>query len=310
MEKFPRFEGRDIETVKEHREKPPEPQIRITFDLARHSLKNKTEREELSSDGMTDAAKVGEEGRFSDEIESRVEKDEELEIYGSGRERTIQSSLLRMLGDKFKEADFKNTDPQELVEWFTNSGEIKVTQTELLDFKSGEGDYHDELYEAFGKGKLLSWLIDESDRRAIETDQDPDKVDTFSTQAGNVAAFLWAVGSSKAEDLSQSDKEKEDFVFATSHQSILESFIYKAIKMNNGLEKADQFVKDLDGRGFRENQGLEVEFIASKYELDSWVLVVSYNGEEFTLWPDELGQIMQEGEDIREALRQRQEAKE
>ncbi|KKU13924.1 MAG: hypothetical protein UX20_C0010G0016, partial [Candidatus Magasanikbacteria bacterium GW2011_GWC2_45_8] len=125
-ESKPRQEGEG--TRAEHERKPI---AQFSIDLARHSIKSKLPdgREPLAAQGVTAA------------VESRAhEKATHLgQGFGSWRERTGQSSVLRKFAEHFKEVDFVGIDPQDIVAWLQEGG-LQKTETPLFDFAEGEGD--------------------------------------------------------------------------------------------------------------------------------------------------------------------------
>jgi hypothetical protein len=286
------------------------PLAEITMDFARHSTKGKKEsREPLTKEGIEAAVKAGAERTDAEAVMAKAGRGEILEVFGSPKERTSQSSVFRMLGKQFEEAGFENIDPEDVVRWLGEGGGLKKTETPLLDFQTGEGDYNKEMMENFKKGELFKWEVERSDKAAKDYKQDPDKVTPLSIQAGNVAAFIWALGRQKSDKILENpdSKEKRDLVFGTSHGGVLESFLYKII---NELEKekaADDFVKSLGNQSFPENQGFKAKFLTSGPE--DWAIVIDYKGKEYKPDSDLIVKIIQEGVDLKKELKEEWEKK-
>lgn len=277
-----------------------------TFYFARHSLKGVkeveggTNREIITPEGMSAAADKGRSEEVYKKVVEKATKGEKLKIVGSPKERTSQSSLARMLGEHLKDVTFSpDFDPEDLVNWVDRDGDglLKRKESGLLDFEVGTGDYKTELFDFFKKGELIDWYVKKSDQKAIETAQDPEKVSTLSTQAGNVAGFIWAFGSKETNETSAKKKEA-DFSFVTSHQGVLECFLYKVIKAKEGEEAAEEFVLSLDKKGFAENEGFEVDYRKlreSEGDRDNFEVVIRYRGKEYRVVPKELFDIIKEG---------------
>lgn len=272
----------------------------VEINAARHSIKAKTAREELSDSGMKAAVEAGASSGHHEEIMDVLNQGQTIDIHGSSRERTIQSSMLRLLSEHFKDVDFSQVDPKELVDWIIESGQIRVLENDLLNFKLGSGVFDEESLKAFTDKKYLKWIIEDSDKRAVETGQVVDQVETFSTQAANVALFLETMGFEKAKEIVHSGGGREH-VFITSHKGVLESFLYKVITLKSGEEKAKEFVKSLaDEDGFVENQGFKLTF--EMFEGEDWKITIPYEDQVYILDANDLGKIIKEGIDLREQL--------
>jgi hypothetical protein len=290
-----------------------------TFYFARHSLKGVKEveggssREIITPEGMSAAVDKGRSEEVYKKVVEKAGKGEKLKIFGSPKERTSQSSLARMLGEHLKDATFApDFDPEDLVDWVDEGGGLNRKESSLLDFEVGTGDYKTELFDHFKKGELIDWYVKKSDQKAIETAQDPDKISTLSTQAGNVAGFIWAFGSKETNETS-ANKEEADFSFVTSHQGVLECFLYKVIKAKEGEEAAEEFVLSLDKKGFAENEGFELDYRKlreSEGDRDNFEVVIRYKGKEYVAGPKELFDIIKEGLSVKRKMKLAREAAE
>ena len=269
-----------------------EPVTAFEVDMARHSIKGKLPdgREPITKEGMDTAVQAG------------LKDTRELvgKVYGSPRERTSQSSALRMLAKQFKDVDFANVDPEDVVRWLQEGG-LKKVESPFLNFQVGEGEYNVEFMKEFKAGNLLKWLAEKSDNRAVETKQNPEKVTPISVQAGNVAEFVFAKVWEAFDNEGESSETAVDF--ATSHQSVLESFLCKVIKNHDGEKAADEFIASLGNKGFGENQGFTLKGnVYDKKDVSKWGVQVIYAGKTYEVTPDELFQIIKEGEDLKEKL--------
>jgi hypothetical protein len=275
----------------EKRERMPVAQFSI--DMARHSIKGKKDgREPLTQEGMEEAVK------------SRLgEKHDQLgDIFGSPRERTSQSSLLRMFAERFKSVDFSKVDPEDIVRWLAEGG-LKKVETPLLNFELGDGDLKKELMENFYNSQYFKWIVEKSDQRAEETKQNPEKVTPLSIQAGNVASFIFAEVWDQYSRLNGDEISPKGIDFATSHQSVLESFLYKVIKHAEGEAAAQTFVQSLNNQGFAENEGFKANIaIYNPHNPEDWEAVIDYKNKKYLLKPDEVVSIIKEGEDLKKKL--------
>lgn len=289
------------------------PVAQFSMDLARHSIKGATPdgndfKTPLSTVGMEAAVQAGTERDFAvgaDTDQSGVR------VYGSPRERTLQSSILRALAQKFKDASFKGTpntseandlDPQEMMNAFKEAG-LDAMETPLLNFDLGADEYAKEITDNFKSGKYFKYLVEQSDSTAKKYKQDPDKVTQLSIQAGNVAYFLFGRVAGLYAPSSKKEQGSALTEFGTSHQGVLESFLYKVIKKHDGDSAAKEFVADLGNHGFKENMGFHVDCkVYDKKDTNEWVLDITYRGKMYHIQPEELYAIMQEGDTLKEEL--------
>lgn len=278
----------------------------VEIDLARHSIKGAEieGRVPISEEGILASIEAGT-GEHTEDVTKRAKKGEAVEVYGSLLERTQQSALFRMLSDHFKKSGFKDVDPEDVMRWLEQGGGVKKVETPLLGFQLGDGEYKKEMLENLNKGRYLAWLVERSDEAAIENKQDPDKVTPHSIQAGNVASFIWALGSIKAEKLiKQGDGETVDFAFAATHGGVLESFLYKVIEIKEGEVESQKFIDDLSKVGyFEENQGFKAKYNAYSEDGQKWDIEIEYNGKSYTLSQNEAVKIIQEGIDLKSKLK-------
>ena len=308
MKFFRGGENRSVNTFEEHPsenesrfikvEKEPEPKVVFSIDLARHSVKGKKDnREPLTEEGILKAVEAGKTSPLGKETKIKAVKGEPLEIYGSPRERTGQSALSRMLAEQLAEAGFENFDPEDMVKWLEGSG-VEKTESPLLDFQVGEGEYKDALMADFKRNEFMKFIAEKSDEFAIRTKQNPNKVTTYSQQAGNVAAFLLVLGNKKTHEMMVAGDKTADFAFAASHMTVLESFLHKVISLKEGQVAADKFLEeDLKNNGFRENQGFIVNYESFGNEPEEMRLVIKYQDNEIKLGYKELIGIIQQGID-------------
>jgi len=187
------------------------------------------------------------------------------------------------------------------VRWFKEDGEVEMTKTPLLTFQTGDGEFKKVEYAHDKDNTYLDYKIHESDDLALKTKQDPDKATTFSTQAGDVGAFIFA----KVWEAYNGDSVPNSFDFATSHGGVLESFLYKVIKMKEGEEEAEEIIAEIGGTGFDYNDGFEVEGkIYDKNDVEAWNIEVAYKDKLYKLSSGDLVQIIEEGEEFKKRMRE------
>jgi len=266
----------------------------VSMNLARHSLKGPKPREALSQAGMDEAVKAG--------LTGEEMREHFGQIFGSPRERTGQSSVLRMFADQLRNMNFDDTDAEDVVRWFIDEGGIQKTETPFLNFELGDGAYKDALVDSVKNGTYLTWIIDESDDLAKENKQS--NVTPLTIQSGNVASFffarVWELYDSLEKGEAQSSRV-EDFV--TSHQGVFESFLYKVILKHDGEDEARAFVENLGGSGFAENQGFRADVkVMDKDDANAWRVDIVFGDRSYSLEPNEIFAMMEEGHDFQAKL--------
>lgn len=284
-----------------------QPIAETLLKMAHHSLKGAKPRQPLTSEGMAAAAKVGDSQEHGQIIKERAERGEKLELIGSPRERTIQSSLARALGEHFAGVKFDNVDPEEVVKMFESADLVERTETEFLNFDDGDGKYSEEIDAAFNAGKYFKWVAEESDEAAKKYHQDPDKVTPLTVRAGNVAAVLFAEAFEKYNQLADNKVKKEDLKFATAHAGILESFLYQVIKDADGEPAAAKFVESLSGKWFAENQGFDAKIVVYSGNEKDWEVIINYQGKEYKVGSGKIIGMIKAGEELKDELRKNKE---
>ncbi|MEI6494727.1 MAG: hypothetical protein WCO03_01560 [bacterium] len=195
--------------------------------------------------------------------------------YGSPRVRAQETSALHMAGKKLKgtesldemktslrrEAKSIATDP--------NKKRSQIFGTSKLDFDVDEKSlFGREEIAAFSEGRLLRYLVKDSDRRAEELGDT--KNITYSRTAAQVAEVVGKfinVTKRRSSLLKGDRKNKVDNVinrFLGSHQTVTETFLAKVIEKTRGVGERDKFVDSLGGKGFDFSEGFGVKIIAGE----------------------------------------------
>lgn len=246
------------------REKEPVVKSRIELDMFRHSMKEKKDPE-----GGNDDSKIAltPEGRLFAMEQGSDGGDTSL-VYSSGRDRTSETGLYKMAGGN-EEITGKEEGLAELLEKVDSElnigsrlGTDKRLDFHLLDPK--ESKYVEKLYEKFGEGKFLEFLVYQSDALAKETGDDESF--TYKKAVQNIGGILkkYLKVSDRWDDIVQND-DKEKYStntlkrFLATHQGVSECFLAEVIKQRLGQEKLDIFINILDNAGFDFVEGYKID---------------------------------------------------
>lgn len=228
-------------------QQPEKTPIRVVLHFMRHSIKEKApekkdEEVRLTSEGCKLASE-----KFKEPLDMRF-----THIAGSSRIRTHETAAA---------AATKNPDIA-----LAELGTGKLRTKEALDFAIKETGGFAELFnEAAKNGKLMSFLMKESDAKAKELGDTTSS--TYSKMAANIASIIlqnFKVASRGVSILEKSNNPQNthnDFerVFAT-HQTIQESFLLKLIEKVGGTDAQDKFFAAVGENGFGFNEGFDVTF--------------------------------------------------
>jgi broad specificity phosphatase PhoE len=136
----------------------------------------------------------------------------------------------------------------------------KLGQDARLDFEFGAGSFEEAANKAYGEGRLLSWLANESDDLArAEHEQ---RGLGYTRMAGNVAELIHRyVRAAPRFDQLVKEKDYGDTLerFLGTHQAVGESFVARALEKMRGAEARDQFIAALGDVGFNFVEGFKVE---------------------------------------------------
>ncbi len=293
MEKFPEAEQK-IET-------------KIILEFMRHGEKEpnkeepkKAEKEiRLTKKGRTQAAEKGKGLNPQSEVSL---------AWGGPKKRTQETALRVMLANEEKiDPDVSLEEMEEIIAEELKEGK-KLKEDEKLNFDlSGlEGK---ELLAAFMEGKYLPFLIESSDKRAIETGDI--KSSTYSRYAGNIAEIISRyakIGNNFNRIVSKTDKY-EKFGnqlerYLGSHQGVVEGFVAKVLEKTQGKEKRDEFIKSVGG-GFKETQGIRVEIANSGIEQKILITYnINGNAETLDIGKDIIEEIIQERKEFEQKVKE------
>jgi hypothetical protein len=238
-------------------EKEKEIQTKVVLEFMRHGKKDK-------DDSCPDEEiRLSEEGRqMSKERGESIKPQKEVSLARGSQFMRAQETILHVM---LPEIDVNAT--KEEIEKII-SDELKVGKKLIIDSRLGynlTGPSGEETNNAFLEKRYISYVINESDDRAIEMN---DKISTSYTRyVGSVAEIIYQylkAGQNFNRIASKTDKyEKygnQMERYLGTHSGISEFFIAKIIEKTKGIEKRDEFVKEI-GSGFKETEGMTVEIV-------------------------------------------------
>lgn len=244
-------------------EQEPEFRSRIALSFFRHGEKEKFPPPGLSGDaevlltpsGRKGAIERGEAFRSERGIVQAVAK-------GSPRKRTQETAAFVMAGSEEMITGQESLD--ELKAKIDEGRKLgsKIGTDRRLDFDTGSGSFEKAFLEAFKAGRLMPWLIHESDALALEVGETAGS--TYSREAGNVAAIIvkYARVAPRFDQLSHDPLKKYQTVmerFLGTHQSVCESFLAKVIEKTRGPKERDEFIGAIGGTGFDFVEGFHAD---------------------------------------------------
>ncbi len=219
-------------------------------------------------------------------------------------DRTAETAMLTMLADEIDiETDDSLAAMEEKVANYLPVGK-KLYRDERLGFTLSDGPAGEAALQSFKEGKYIEWLIKDSDKDVLKN---RDEVTTsYLRQAGNIAELLeryQAVGNSFHRLVEDKDKLEQHGAklerYLVSHQGVAESFVAKAIEIQEGLAARNQFTTNL-GNGWAETKGIHIEIINDENGQRSFISYQEADGKEKELLvkADTLVAIIKEREEL------------
>lgn len=217
---------------------------KVVLHFMRHSIKeNAPEKSDadilLSQEGREFAA-----AKFDGHVNLRY-----AHVAGSPRLRTQETGAVAATMD----AEIKPDD--------LPLGKLRVN--EALDFFADDTAYGKKFTEAYLEGRMLSFLVHESDALAKESGDI--KSSTFSRMAANIAGIIaknYVVAARGAKILDQSANpvnEKNNFErILVTHATVQESFLLKVVERIKGIDERDELIKLIGENGFGYTEGFDV----------------------------------------------------
>jgi len=234
------------------------PKVKIELHFFRHDEKESDKTKSDTEIRLTESGR-----KHAKSLSDSETSMSQSVAFGSPRKRTQETSGLQMAG--FQEEITGEESLEELKDKLNkNLGYgSKVNADRRLDFVlPSEGQYLEEGVKAFKEGKLLEWLVNESDKRYEELEVEEGYF-SYSNQARQIARVVekyiktlprWK---QLVED-PEKDYEPELERFLGTHQTVGECFLAKVIEITKGVEERDKFVGVLNGGGFDYSEGFEV----------------------------------------------------
>jgi len=236
-------------------------QIKIVLKFVRHGEKenDKTKSDtevRLTEAGRLYASSLSEEGV---DLTNTV-------AFGSPRKRTQETAGLIMAGGQ---DEISGTESLEELKQKVNEGigfGSKIAQDKRLDFVlPPKGPYFDEMMTAFKEGRLLKYIVEESNQKAKEIGGGKDLM-SYDTQASKIAEIVakYLKIMPRWEQIAN-DEEKDvkpvmERILA-SHQSVTESFLAKIVELTKGVAERDTLVSALGNQGFGFAEGFKAEIV-------------------------------------------------
>lgn len=226
-------------------QKPEKVNPKVILHFLRHSIKEEgTGKDDkdisLSGEGRELAAR-----KYENPLDMRY-----AHVEASPRMRTQETAATTATKDA-------KARPEDL-------GVGKMRIREALDYNLDETEgYGKRLYEKDAEGKLLSFLLHESDA-AVRASGDTTS-STYSRMAANIAGIIYrnyqtaSRGASMFERSEHSQSEHNDFerILAT-HGAIQECFLLKAVEKVKGIAAHDALLAVIGEKGFDFTEGFDV----------------------------------------------------
>lgn len=239
-----------------------------------------------------------------------LEKNPDASISVAGAspmDRAAETALLMMLA---KEEIIDTSDSlAEMDKKITAEVKVgkKIYRDERLGFRL-DGPVKNEGMTAFKEGWYMNWLVNDSDREAIE------KGDYVSTthlrQAGNIAELVERyrqIGGNLNRLAENKKADGQDFGgrlerYLASHQGVVESFVAEVIKDQQGAAAQKEFISNLKN-GWAETEGIKVRILNQGSEQ---VIKLSYprgaEREELEVRPETLQKIIKDREEFEKLI--------
>lgn len=187
--------------------------------------------------------------------------------FGSPRKRTQETAGLMMAGgqDEITGEETAEELKEKLNADLKYGSKLRVDPR--LNFVLPEGgEYVDEAMKVFKEGKLLKWLVEESDEKYKKSGLEGNYM-SYKNQSKQVAEILakyvnilprWK---SLVEDKTGKKTDYKPVMerFLGTHQTVSECFLAKVLELTKGVEERDRFVAALGGGGFGYSEGYKIE---------------------------------------------------
>jgi hypothetical protein len=235
---------------------------KIELRFFRHDKKESVERKPDADIRLTEEGRIHAKSLASDaNLEQSV-------AFASPRARTQETAGFIMAGQNDEITGEETLE--ELKEKLDRGRQYgsKIAIDPRLDFiLDNEGPYVKAAYEAFGKGELVKFLVEQSDALANETGDTESS--TYSKMAANIASIIrkYVQVAPRWNELVTAPNKKYEPVlerFLGTHGSMQECFLAKVIETTKGIEERDKFVKIINNQQFGFGEGFTAEVITTE----------------------------------------------
>lgn len=240
-----------------------ERESKIILHFLRHGEKEK------GVEGPDVTARLTSKGRAQSVEKARTYKADvnQSVAFGSPRVRARETAALAMAGER-DSITGDETFYELAAKLNKGTGKkygSKILADSRLDFiydpNAGLGK---EIEDHYAKGEMLKFLVEESDRRAVELGDV--EAGSYSIQAAGIAQIIkkYATVSGRWHELVNDDSKKYTQTmerFLGTHQGIPESFLAKVVEKVKGVKERTRFVEALKNAGFDLTEGYDVEIV-------------------------------------------------
>ncbi len=254
------------EMTPEHVENEPKITSSEVLHLNRHNEKGDKAKgedpEALSATGIANAFKRGRE---------RDDVSENAIAFGSevgpkGNERALHTALMDLAGALDIEGVTGEEPLQELQQKINEHDGRTIgsrgTIDKRLGFTLNDQEYRKGVLDAMKEGKMLQYIIQESDAMVLRKNDLEDY--SYTRSSGKVAEVVkkYVDASARWDELANDPEKDYGKVlerFIGSHAGIVDTFLLRLIEKLRGPEERDRLVKALDGGvGFKPGEGFEI----------------------------------------------------
>lgn len=207
-------------------------------------------------------------GRVHAKEQSHLDDINQAVAFGSPRKRTQETAAM-ILGGKAGIVTGEEALPEAIEKLNKDLGYgSKLNVDPRLNFElEGGTAYAEAANKAFGEGRFMEFLVNESDKLAQETGDT--KSSTYSNMAANIASVIkkYEGVASRWDELANDESKGYDKtlnrLFGT-HQTIQESFLAKLITKMKGPDELAKFVKILKNQGVGFSEGCTVDIVTEE----------------------------------------------
>lgn len=206
--------------------------------------------------------RLTEKGRSQAQDKSHAENLDQSVAFGSPRKRTQETAGIAMAGST--ELIEGTESLEELKEKLDANLAVgsKIGEDKNLDFILNEdSEYGKEIMKPFIEGRLLKWVVEESDKIAEEM-HDTEQY-SYSRSAKGVAKVIlkYLNIAPRWQQLTQDTEKYTNTLerYLGTHQGVQESFLAKVIEKMKGVDERNKFVAILNNQGFDFTEGFKAE---------------------------------------------------